>query len=169
MSHDTWESTIVLPLPPIEVQKAFLRFWETTQDDESYDLEQDSEKRLNMIVNEMRRLANSDRSFVNHCRVIAQHNQQRFFSTDFLSQVRQELADNVSAAHKQTQDCLDPTFWLNERRRKRKEKTLESNGPAQKELVRLARWLRLNNGSFKQYHGHQHCLDDKSSTNGHDV
>ena len=136
---------------------------------ENYDQEMDPVKRLEMIVKEMQRITTNSESIITQCREIAQYNQKRFFSADFLSQVQQELSTNVRTAYENTLDCLDPTEWLKERRLKRKDKSLLPDGPVQKELLKLARWARLNNGSFKQYQCHEHGLDDKSGANGNDV
>jgi len=136
---------------------------------ENYDQEIDPAKRLEMIVKEMQKISANSESIITQCREIAQYNQKRFFSADFLSQVQQELFTNVKLAHEKTLDCLDPTVWLEERRLKRKDKSLLPDGPVQKELLKLARWVRLNNGSFKQYQSHEHSLDNESSANGDNV
>lgn len=138
---------------------------------ESYDLESDPDKRLQMIVDEMHRLSTHPNlsHVIEQCRAVAEYNKRRFFSSDFLHMIANELRDNVRLAHKKTLDCLDPTFWINERKRKRKEKILSPDNLVQRELIRLARWTRLNKGSFKEYQSHQRGLDHKSNTDGNDV
>jgi hypothetical protein len=139
--------------------------------DESYDQESNIDRRLDMIVAEMKRLAShpNREHVMEQCRQIARYNQRRFFSAEFLDQITQELATNVKQAHANTDDLLDFDSYVQERRTKRKQNALGAPTPLQKELVSMARWARTHQGSFKQYKSHQGGLDNKSSTNGNDI
>lgn len=73
--------------------------------DERYDSESDSVRRLQAIVDEMKRLATlSQAEFdIVNCELlkIAKFNQQRFFSADFYDQVSSELTQNLAQAFEQ--------------------------------------------------------------------
>lgn len=145
--------------------------------DESYDLEQDTNKRLRMITDEMTRLsklsAEEKQKVVSECQVIAQNNKQHFFSSGFYNQVITELKDNVIRAHELCGNQVDFRIY--------KELLAHQANPAcqlyHKELYQklspyldsLVQQVNDNNGSFKKYQGHEYSLNNKSETNSHNV
>jgi hypothetical protein len=143
---------------------------------ESYDLEKDATKRMNMIVHEMQRIATlSDQekqSLNDVCQHIAQHNKSVFFSDTFISDIKKELVDNVREANNKTGERLSTVFNLWHRAQNKKhtsKRVLLKSNERRKVLIPLMRYLRFNQGSFEQYQGHEHCLDNKSGANGNDV
>ena len=83
---------------------------------EEYDNIQDSQQRLNAILDEMKRIANlskeSKNTLVQECNQIAEYNKSLFFSRSFLDQVKKELVDNVENAYQKTNGELDVnTLW----------------------------------------------------------
>jgi hypothetical protein len=132
--------------------------------DESYDTEADHQTRLNLIVKEMHRINSlsleEKTTMIDQCRVIAQRNKQRFFSEDFFNQVTKELKDNVEMAYQQTKDQFDLTFYQN---------LLDHSNSQYKTWVRPFVEHITQGGSLEQYQRHDHCLDDESGTNGHNV
>lgn len=70
--------------------------------DESYDRESDPRQRLAMIVDEMSRINKLDKhqksKLFSQCHNIALHNQQRFFSQEFMQEITTEYQLNVEAA-----------------------------------------------------------------------
>ena len=140
--------------------------------DESYDKEIDHKKRLELIIKEAHRLANltgNDRKkTLENIRLIAQRNRKRFFSDGFLQQVINELKQNIDDAVYKTNEKFDVKFrW--ETIKWRKKNGLFVREPSHAFTTPLMRHCRLNQGSLEQYQGHQHRLDDESSTDGHDV
>lgn len=143
---------------------------------ESYDNEKDPQKRMSMIVEEMTRLSqlsNQEKeSLFARCQDIAQYNKIFFFSDNFIKSVKDELVNNVKQAEIKCDNRLSTSFNLWHRTQKKKhtpERVFSQPNDLRKVLVPLMRHLRVNSGSFKQYQGHQHCLDDKSSTDGDDI
>ena len=132
--------------------------------DESYDTEADHQTRLNLIVKEMHRINSlsleEKTTMIDQCRVIAQRNKQRFFSEDFFNQVTKELKDNVEIAYQQTKDQFDLTFYQN---------LLDHSNSQYKTWVRPFVEHITQGGSLEQYQRHDHCLDDESKANGHNV
>jgi len=88
--------------------------------DESYDLETDSDKRMDLIMSEMCRIAAMDpeskQHLLNQCRLIAEHNRRRFFSKNFFDSITDELHDNVMAAYDKHQGELDFDLWWKDRK-----------------------------------------------------
>ena len=86
--------------------RTFDKFW-----DESYDIETDTVKRMEMIVATMlqiQQLTDLDWKEINK---IAEYNKQHFFSQDFIQQVTDELQTNLNHA---VEFCLDnrgETYW----------------------------------------------------------
>jgi hypothetical protein len=80
--------------------------------DESYDQEQDSNTRLALIVKEMTRLNNlsvvDKQQLISKLQPIVNHNKNLFFSQDFFNNVKQELYDNVTHAHRR---CANKVDW----------------------------------------------------------
>jgi hypothetical protein len=82
--------------------------------DESYDLEQDHDTRLEKIINIIKDLSRkSDKEFENiidKCREIVDHNHRHFFSDVFEDMLLNELHSNVKEAIKEQQNktCVDP-------------------------------------------------------------
>jgi len=140
--------------------------------DESYDLESDHDKRMAMIIAEMRRIAalpkdQRDR-MMEACREIARRNKQRFFSDEFEKQVIDELTGNISTAYEKIKDRFSVDFFWEIRKWKKKHRV--PNPPESRELlVPFLRRCRQNKGLLENYQSHQHRLDDKSHTNGDDV
>jgi hypothetical protein len=91
---------------------------------ETYDTVQDNDLRLQLIVEEMKRiklLSESDRTeLIRQCNQIAEINKAHYFSKDFFNQIVKELQDNVSAAFDQHQGRLDLSLWWEERKRRKK-------------------------------------------------
>ena len=91
---------------------------------ETYDTVQDNDLRLQLIVEEMKRiqlLSESQRTeLVKQCNQIAKINKAHFFSKDFFNQIVNELQHNVTAAFDQHQGRLDLSLWWEERKRRRK-------------------------------------------------
>lgn len=139
--------------------------------DESYDSEPDHDRRLGMIINEIRRLSDlpvtEKKSLIAACRDIAEKNKKLFFSQTFFQSIKEELIANVMTAHHANNNLLDPGHWWQVRQwRKRNLQQPERPNPLS---LRLVRHLRLHQGSFEKYQRHEHCLDYKSSTHGDDV
>lgn len=82
--------------------------------DESYDLEQDHDTRLEKIINIIKDLSRkSDKEFENiidKCREIVDHNHRHFFSDVFEDMLLDELHSNMKKAIKEQQSktCVDP-------------------------------------------------------------
>ena len=82
---------------------------------ESYDLETDSAIRLQMIINEMQRIAALDKNdfadLMQHCQCIADRNQQRFFSLEFSRCVVDEYQTGMNAAIEQCCQSMSDQEW----------------------------------------------------------
>jgi hypothetical protein len=82
--------------------------------DESYDLEQDHDTRLEKVINIINDLSRkSDQEFgniINKCTEIVDHNHQHFFSDVFEKMLLDELHSNMKEAIKKQQrkTCIDP-------------------------------------------------------------
>jgi hypothetical protein len=140
--------------------------------DESYDQEQDHDKRLDLIIKELHRIASlsstDKQCMLENIRQIAQRNKQKFFSNEFLEYVVNELKQNIQTALHNTQDQFDIKFrWENIKWRKKN--GLFVRTPSHNFITPLIRHCRVNKGLLEQYQCHQHGLDDKSSTDGDDV
>jgi hypothetical protein len=140
--------------------------------DESYDQEQDHDKRLDLIIKELHRIASlsstDKQCMLENIRQIAQRNKQKFFSNKFLEYVVNELKQNIQTALHNTQDQFDIKFrWENIKWRKKN--GLFVRTPSHNFITPLIRHCRVNKGLLEQYQCHQHGLDDKSSTDGDDV
>ena len=87
---------------------------------ESYDNEQDDQKRLTMISDEMNRIAaletQEKNSIIFEMQEIAKFNQKRFFSLEFHQQIIQELQNNVKTAYERSKGQLDLEAWWQRRR-----------------------------------------------------
>jgi hypothetical protein len=139
---------------------------------ESYDQEHDHEKRLKLILQEMHRIASlkeKDRKIMmENIHQIATRNKQNFFSDHFLKYVINELKHNVQTAFEKTQDQFNVDFrW--ETTKWRKKNGLFVRDPSHSFTTPLMRYCRASKGSLEQYQGHDHGLDDKSNTDGHNV
>lgn len=139
---------------------------------ESYDTETNHAQRLEMIAEEMRRicfLPDTDKKrLLESCRQIAHRNKARFFSDGFLNHVIDELRTNVENAYEQVKDRYSADFQWNTRKW-RKKQGIDTRTESRQVVVPFIRRCRLEQRSLEQYQGHQHRLDDKSSTDGHDV
>lgn len=79
--------------------------------DESYDQETDTVKRMEMIVDAMKQIQQLPASAWMEVAKIAEHNQQHFFSEQFMQQVAGELQTNLNHA---VDFCLEhrgETYW----------------------------------------------------------
>ena len=143
--------------------------------DETYDTISDHDERLNAVVDEMNRIENLDKrqkdKLISECKTIALRNQSHFFSEKFYKHIVNELQTNVRDASNHCKDFLDFQSYLSSQDWKEKTQL-----PAQSDVYNdrsisnhLIRYMRNNHDSFEQYQSHQHRLDDKSSTDGHDV
>jgi hypothetical protein len=129
--------------------------------DESYDNITDPDQRLACILKEMHRLVNLPahdlQNVIDRCREISNHNKAVFFSDAFFAQVIGELIENIQRANCKANNQLDPTPWIHDY-------FLQEN------TTQLPAGLAtLVNSLLEQDQGHDHGLDDKSRTNGHDV
>jgi hypothetical protein len=142
---------------------------------ELYDTVQDHDQRLQSIIDEMQRIATLSKKekqlLIVNCQQIAQRNKQRFFSKEFYSQVVNELAENVRQAH--DPDNYTSDFWVTTNLWRSTNDPDHFNTELSKQMqpyhIPMICHMRQNNGSLEQYQRHEHCLDDKSSTNGNDV
>jgi len=91
---------------------------------ETYDTVQDNDLRLQLIVDEMKRiqlLPDSERTeLITRCNQIAEINKAHYFSNDFFNQIVKELQDNVAAAFDQHQGQLNLSLWWEERKQRKK-------------------------------------------------
>jgi hypothetical protein len=91
---------------------------------ETYDTVQDNDLRLQLIVDEMKRiqlLPDSERTeLITKCNQIAEINKAHYFSNDFFNQIVKELQDNVAAAFDQHQGQLNLSLWWEERKQRKK-------------------------------------------------
>ena len=113
---------------------------------ETYDTVQDNDLRLQLIVEEMKRiqlLSDSERTeLVKQCNQVAKINKAHFFSKDFFNQIVNELQHNVTVAFDQHQGQLDLSIWWEERK-KHKKNPLIPNIKKTKLLSYLLRFLRV--------------------------
>ena len=113
---------------------------------ETYDTVQDNDLRLQLIVEEMKRiqlLSDSERTeLVKQCNQVAKINKAHFFSKDFFNQIVNELQHNVTVAFDQHQGQLDLSIWWEERK-KSKKNPLIPNIKKTKLLSYLLRFLRV--------------------------
>jgi hypothetical protein len=140
--------------------------------DESYDTETNHARRLEMITEEMRRISSlpdtDKKRLLESCYQIAQRNKERFFSDSFFNYVVDELRTNVKNAYEQVKDRYSSDFHWNTRKW-RKKQGIDTRTESRNIIVPFIRRCRLDRRSLEQYQGHQHSLDDKSSTDGNDV
>jgi hypothetical protein len=112
---------------------------------ETYDTVQDNNQRLQLIIEEMKRiqlLSESERTeLIAQCNQIAKINKAHYFSKDFFNQIVKELQDNVATAFDQHQGHLDLSLWWEERKQ-RKKNSLIPNTKKTKLLPYLLRLLR---------------------------
>ena len=73
--------------------KTFSKFW-----NESYDDETDASLRLEKIIGTMKQIQNLSQDDWREIKCIADHNQQHFFSEEFINQVTTELTHNLKQA-----------------------------------------------------------------------
>ena len=83
--------------------------------DESYDTEKDTVKRLEKVISTMQQIKNLLESDWQEINEIAAHNRSRFFSEDFVNQVRDELTSNLDSA---VEFCMNNRGELNWESRK---------------------------------------------------
>ena len=92
---------------------------------ESYDSELNPDKRLNMVVQEMKRIEDltdmEQKTLIENCLAISRENKKIFFSDAFFNQVKSELIDNIKNAQNQTNNELDWKFMWKFRQEKKKE------------------------------------------------
>lgn len=81
---------------------------------EDYDLEYDSVKRLEKIVSSMKRFSDlcvDDKNKIyDQLKQVAEYNQQRFFSSEFVDQVKNELVSNAQTALSQVKKTRSTVF-----------------------------------------------------------
>jgi len=132
--------------------------------DESYDTVIDPDDRIEHLIKEMKRLADLSQEtldlVLSECQVIADHNKNRFFSDKFFNQVIDELKNNIQHAHQKSENKLDIEHWINDHFWKNGHRDIRSIPEEIKNIIEPL---------LEQYQGHQHRLDDKSGTDGHDV
>jgi hypothetical protein len=92
--------------------KTFGHVW-----DESYDLIEDPQERLNAIADLMKQIANwmpwvRERKLA-EAQAVADHNRQHFFSLDFFNKVTQELQDNLKVAVAELENTNASQRFLN--------------------------------------------------------
>jgi len=78
--------------------------------DESYDAEKDTVKRLEKVIATMQQIKNLSEADWQEINEIAAHNRSRFFSEDFINQVRDELKSNLAPA---VEFCMNNRGELN--------------------------------------------------------
>ena len=143
--------------------------------DESYDNIKNHDQRLLAIKNEMQRIVllpeKEKELLLANCQHVAERNKQHFFSNVFFSQVVNELVENVKQAHHP--DNFNCDIWLKVTRWRHINKPDFFNKSLVQarysHFIRIARHARLHKGSLEQYQRHDHCLDDESKANGHNV
>jgi hypothetical protein len=122
---------------------------------ESYDNIVDDNERLSVIVKEMQRLQSLSNNeldlLLDNCKSISDYNKNRFFSSDFLYQVTEELKENVDSALLQCQGQYHVKPWLDaisQRKKLRKNKmpvNKKSNLLVMFKLIKKLRRLISNN------------------------
>jgi hypothetical protein len=119
---------------------------------ESYDDIMDSAERLRAIVKEMQRIVDLPKDqrhqLFNNLRKIAAYNQHRFFSTEFIKQVTDQLEQNVESAFNIHQGELDFKTWWQRRTWRKKIigadwKKNTDNSSSTKMILSLMRQQRL--------------------------
>lgn len=124
--------------------------------DESYDSEPDSVRRLEKIVDCMKKFADQPVEKKNELyrllKTVAVHNQKRFFSQDFAQQLTSELKNNLESALDQASYTRGQKFLA---QRKTTRKIYNSNDskkylryPEFKQHIKLLRQLRQQKKSF---------------------
>lgn len=86
--------------------KTFAEFW-----DESYDLETDTVKRMELVVKTMQQIQQLTQSDWKEINKIAHYNKQHFFSRDFIQQVTDELQINLNHAVDFYLENRGDTYW----------------------------------------------------------
>ena len=86
--------------------KTFDKFW-----DESYDDETDTVLRLGKIISTMQQIQNLSPDDWQKIQCIADHNQQHFFSEEFMNQVTDELTQNLNRAVDFCNENCDGNYW----------------------------------------------------------
>jgi hypothetical protein len=118
--------------------------------DESYDTIVDPLKRLDAIVNVMTKIHNlsphARQQQQTEMLKICQHNRRHFFSIEFVSQVKNELWNNVMAAQDQIyQQHCNGQNWLKERHTRTSLSNsiiAEELGISRKDLTRILQWCQ---------------------------
>jgi len=87
--------------------------------DESYDVENDTVKRLEKVIATMQQIKNLSKLDWQEINEIAAHNRSRFFSEDFANQIRNELKSNLEPA---VEFCMNNrgNLWWESRKTARK-------------------------------------------------
>jgi hypothetical protein len=113
---------------------------------ETYDTVQDHNLRLQLIVEEMKRiqlLSDSERTeLIRQCNQIAKINKAHYFSKDFFNQIVKELQENVEAAFDHHRGQFDFSAWWNERKWYRKNLLPVRKNKLQQYLIRFIRQAR---------------------------
>lgn len=123
--------------------------------DESYDLQQDTEKRQALIVNEIGRLSHLPNTVFTEClakcREIAQHNKKVFFSSEFQNQVVQQGISNVEDAYSKTQNTINfELIWEQRKFRKKQNSKYFHQDPKRKYEILLLKHLKKG-GTIDNY------------------
>jgi len=86
--------------------KTFDKFW-----DESYDEETDTVLRLEKIISTMQQIQNLSPDDWQKIQCIADHNQQHFFSEEFMNQITDELTQNLNRAVDFCNENCGGNYW----------------------------------------------------------
>jgi hypothetical protein len=122
---------------------------------EDYDSELDSTKRLQMIVQEMKRIENlpdSDKNIlIKQCLKISQYNKKMFFSNAFFDKVKKELITNVGKAEQTANNEFDWKFmWSYRQERKRECRNSYKANPRNYYEMKFIRHLKQG-GTIEDY------------------
>lgn len=121
--------------------------------DESYDLEKDSLKRLQMIADTMHKFSNQPpaqkQKALDSLSQIAQRNKQRFFSKDFFEKLEQELVHGLKKAFVESSKHAGQRMLSRRRAWKKSSKTkLNKFRRSDFEALSRIRQIRLSHNSF---------------------
>jgi hypothetical protein len=118
--------------------------------DESYDLEADPVKRLDMICKELHRIANlpsqEKTALYNRLYKIAEKNRQWFFSDGFRNLVMSEMQQNILQAVEKSQQTAYSRLWLENIRQRKILKGAEYNRQRRKRTP----WAPVLSRRFRQ-------------------
>ena len=116
--------------------------------DESYDLETDTVKRINMMVNEMQRISKLDpeqlSALLKNLKEITQHNKDYFFSNMFFERVQNELTENLNLAVSQVKHTRGQYYLSKIPLIKKYKKPEEPSRLRNIEVAKTLRQLRKN-------------------------